>query len=276
MTNGTLLCGREREKMTNDEVKMEDNSAPRSGVQVIARAAAVLRKLQDHPAGLTLGELAKLLKLPRSTVQRIVEALADENFVIAASPTRGVRLGPALLALAAATRFEISELAHPTLQEISMQCGETVDLSVLDGNKLVFVDQVAGGHRLRAESAIGVSFTLHSTAPGKAMMAAMSADNLGKLKSGLKLTRLTDNTASTWEQLDKELEVIRRTGTAFDLEENSHGICAVAMALVLSNGELAAVSIPVPTQRFESTRVQLEELLKNHCGKLQQSVGAGR
>ena len=101
MTNGTLLCGREREKMTNDEVKMEDNSAPRSGVQVIARAAAVLRKLQDHPAGLTLGELAKLLKLPRSTVQRIVEALADENFVIAASPTRGVRLGPALLALAA-------------------------------------------------------------------------------------------------------------------------------------------------------------------------------
>lgn len=157
-----------------------------------------------------------------------------------------------------------------------MQCGETVDLSVLDGNKLVFVDQVVGGHRLRAESAIGVSFTLHSTAPGKAMMAAMSAGNLGKLKTGLKLARLTDNTATTWEQLDKELALVRSTGIALDREENSHGICAVAMALVLSNGELAAVSIPVPTQRFESTRAQLEELLRTHCGKLQQSVGVGR
>jgi DNA-binding IclR family transcriptional regulator len=262
--------------MTKDEVGMEDKTTPRSGVQVIARAAAVLRKLQDHPAGLTLGELAKLLKLPRSTVQRIVEALTDENLVIAASPTRGVRLGPALLALAAATRFEISELARPTLQEISMQCGETVDLSVLVGNKLIFVDQVVGGHRLRAESAIGVSFTLHSTAPGKAMMAAMSADNLDKLRGCLKLTRLTDNTARTWEQLEKELAVIRQSAVALDQEENSPGICAVAMALVLPNGELAAVSIPVPTQRFQSTRTQLEQLLKTHCGKLQQSVGAVR
>ena len=81
----------------DDEIA--DEAAGKGGIQVIARAVGVLHKLREHPDGLSLGELAKLLKLPRSTIQRIVAALDDENLVISASPTRGVRLGPALLAL---------------------------------------------------------------------------------------------------------------------------------------------------------------------------------
>lgn len=251
-------------------------NAAKSGVQVIARAVAVLRALQDNPAGLSLGELAKLLALPRSTVQRIVDALDAENLVIAASPTRGVRLGPALLALAAATRFEIAEIARPTMQEISRQCGETVDLSLLDGDKLVFIDQVAGVHRLRAESAIGVSFPLHSTAPGKAMLAAMSPTTLSNLRPRLRLTRYTQRTITSWSVLERALDEVRRTQLGTDEEENSIGICALAAALQLPGGELAAVSVPVPTPRFADSRERIEALLRTHCQRLRQAIGGQR
>lgn len=251
-------------------------TAAKSGVQVIARAAAVLRALRDNPDGLSLGELARLLSLPRSTVQRIVDALDVENLVIAASPTRGVRLGPALLALAKATRFEIAELARPAMQEISRECGETVDLSLLDGDKLVFLDQVAGVHRLRAESAIGVSFPLHSTAPGKAMLAAMNATTLSNLRPRLRLTRYTQRTITSWSVLERVLEAVRETQVGTDEEENSIGICAIATALRLPGGELAAVSVPVPTPRFADSRARIETLLLTHCRRLQQALGGAR
>lgn len=253
-----------------------ETNAAKSGVQVIARAAAVLRALQNNPAGLSLGELSKLLGLARSTVQRIVDALDAENLVIAASPTRGVRLGPALLALAAATRFEIVEVARPTMLEISRECGETVDLSLLDGDKLVFVDQVAGVHRLRAESAIGVSFPLHSTAPGKAMLAAMDGATLHNLRPRLRLTRHTPHTITSWSVLEPALAALRQSGIGTDEEENSIGICALSVALVLPNGELAAVSVPLPTPRYAGSRKHIESLLRQHCQRLQQALGGVR
>lgn len=255
----------------NKDDETANEPSGKGGIQVIARAVAVLHKLREYPDGLSLGELAKLLKLPRSTIQRIVEALDHENLVISASPTRGVRLGPALLALAQATRFEISEVARPTLQEISLLSGETVDLSLLDGNKLVFVDQVVGGHRLKAESGIGVSFRLHSTAPGKAMLAAMSDPEIITLRPKISFVRMTPNTITTWAGLIEEIAAVRRSGIGFDIEENLIGICAVSMALRLPSGEIAAISIPVPTQRFEAMRLTVENLLITHGGKLQAS-----
>lgn len=256
----------------------DDAAAARSGgIQVIARAAAVLRALQHHPGGLSLGELAKLLELPRSTVQRIVEALDHENLVIAASASRGVRLGPALIALAAATRFEVAEIARPTLLELSRATGETVDLSLVDGEKLVFVDQVISEqHRLRAESAVGIAFPLHCTANGKAMLAALDDAALARLKPKLKLTRHTPNTITTWPALMADLQTVRSTGIGADVEENSMGICALSMALTLPNGDLAAISIPVPTPRFDEQRTRLEEALKRICGRLQAKLTGGR
>jgi len=245
----------------------------RAGVQVIARAAALLHALKQHPDGLTLGELAKLLSLPRSTVQRIVDALHAEHLVIAASLSRGVRLGPAILALAAATRFEIAEVARPTLQQIARECGETVNLSLLDDGRAVFVEQVAGIHRLRADSGVGFSLPLHSNAAGKTMLAAMSEASLRDIRPTLQLTQLTPNTIITWDALEEALKTIRETGIATDFEENVLGICGLGTALHLPNGGLAAISIPVPAQRFADSRVHLQTLLETHCNRLRQRLG---
>src|SRR5258708_17721320 len=135
--------------------------SPKNSIQVITRAVSVLRALEGEPDGLSLGQIALRVGLARSTVQRIVDALRTEQFVIAASLTAGVRLGPALIRLAASASVEFDQITRPIISDLSQAVGETVDLSVLKGNVAIFTDQVQGVHRLRAVSSIGESFPLH-------------------------------------------------------------------------------------------------------------------
>src|SRR5215469_13959490 len=111
------------------------------GVQVIARAAEILRALKGHPEGLSLSHIAREVGLARSTVHRIVNALAAEDFVTAASPHGRIRLGLGLTPLAAWVNSELRDLFHPYMERLSREVDETVDLAVLDGNHVFFIDQ---------------------------------------------------------------------------------------------------------------------------------------
>lgn len=231
------------------------------GVQVIARAAEVLRALEGSAQGLSLGQLSRQLDLPKSTVQRIVAALDTERFVIASTPGAGVRLGLALVRIARSARFGLAELAHASLEQLAQRTGETVDLAVLDGSKAIFVDHIEGSRRLRAVSAIGISFPLHCSANGKALLAALDQSALLQLKKTIELTRFTPNSICTWSQLETDLEQIRATAIAFDNEEHTQGISAVGSFINGPEGELAAISVPTPSVRFAGKKQELEAAL---------------
>ena len=104
------------------------------------------------------------------------------------------------------------------------------------------------------------------------MLAAMADDDIAKLTRRLRLTAVTPNTITSWDQLEREIEQIRSQGIAFDREENSLGICAVSVAIRSSIGELAAISIPVPTQRFTETEAELTKVLIAHRDRLQKRL----
>lgn len=233
------------------------------GVQVIARAAAILRELKGATDGLSLGQLAGRLGLPRSTVQRIVAALQHEGFVMAAGPERGIRLGPGITSLADGARLDIAELIRPYLVDLARETGETVDLAVLRGNRLVFIDQIPGTHRLRAVSAIGESFTLHDTANGKAALALAGDEAVAGLVGA-------DVAGAARAALFDELSRIRAEGVAFDLDEHTLGVSAVGCALAADNGEIFAVSIPVPTARFGTIRQRTQAALRSTKARLEQ------
>jgi DNA-binding IclR family transcriptional regulator len=130
----------------------------KSQVQVIARAATILRALEDENTGLSLGQIAQRVSLARSTVQRIVSALETEKLVIAATPNGRVRLGPAILRLASSVRSDFLAMARPFLERLSQELEETVDLATVKKDQLIFIDQVIGSQRLRTVSAVGESF----------------------------------------------------------------------------------------------------------------------
>lgn len=226
----------------------EKSRAP-SQVQVIARAAAILRALEDEGAGLSLGQIAQRVDLARSTVQRIVAALEAEKFLIAASPNGRVRIGPTILRLAASARTDFVAVARPFLVQLSNELAETVDLAAVKKDHLVFIDQVIGPQRLRAVSAVGETFPLHCTANGKAYLASLDDAAIARL-IGTSYERRTARTLARFEDLLKDLKSARKSGFAIDREEHTRGICAAGVATRDPLGNVLAISVPVPAQRF--------------------------
>src|ERR1700693_5170092 len=191
----------------------------KSQVQVIARAPTILRALEEETAGLSLGQIAQRVNLARSAVQRIVSALETEKLVIAATPNGRVRLGPTMLRLAASVRSDFIALARPFLERLSEELHETVDLSTVKKDHLVFIDQVIGSQRLRTVSAVGESFPLYCTAKRKVYLAQCDAAAIEPL-IGATFEARTPHTLTRIDALLRELRTVRKQGIAFDREEH--------------------------------------------------------
>jgi DNA-binding IclR family transcriptional regulator len=236
------------------------SQSDKNQVQVIGRAASILRALEGEDAGLSLGEIARRVGLARSTVQRIVASLEAESLLIAASPNGRVRLGPALLRLASSVRGDFVTRARPFLTRLSHELRETVDLAVVRGGHLMFIDQVIGSHRLRTVSAVGETFPLHCTANGKAYLSQLDEAAIERL-IGRSYEARTPNTLTRLNALLSDLRSARKTGVAYDREEHTAGICAAGVALNDPAGNAVAISVPVPSQRFEQQHRLIAERL---------------
>ncbi len=230
------------------------------GIQVISRAADILTALAEDTGGLSLGQIAKRVRLPRSTVQRIVSALGSEGFVSTDSGNGGLRLGPRIQTLAQASARDTRDRLRPVMQGIAEATGETVDLAVLDGGKMLFVDQIVGRQRLRAVSSIGERFPLTTTANGKAALSRLDPAEAAKLiiaefeaegRPGAPLTELL-----------KEIDAIRDGDLATDENEHTEGICAAGFAIADPSGEIYALSVPVPSPRYDRIKPDLHATLK--------------
>ena len=255
----------------DDHTITEDEKGGGLGVQVIARAASVLRALEGKPHGLSLGQIAKEVGLARSTVQRIVAALVSEDFVTVAQPGRGVRIGAGLARIAASLTSDYAEILHPHLVALRDEVSETVDLSILSGGSAVFIDQIPGQQRLVALSGVGERFPLHCTANGKAILACFAGEDAATLieKS---LAEHSDYPIADRGKLLRDLETARRKHLAFDLAEHGVGISAVGVAVLDVFGRPVAVSIPAPTHRFSAQRDSLAQSLVRFREKLRAIV----
>ena len=225
------------------------------GIQVISRAADILRVLGSNSGGLSLGQIARKVNLPRSTVQRIVSALIHEGLVASDGGSGGIRLGDEIRVLANAPAFDLRGHFRPLLEQIAAATSETVDLAVLEGPNMRFIDQIEGRQRLRTVSTIGDRFPLTTTANGKAALAQLSETSARTLISA-ELGSDEDVDA-----LMDELRRIRSGDIATDLGEHSEEICALGFAVHGPNNETAAISVPVPSSRFYRVRVELAKKL---------------
>jgi DNA-binding IclR family transcriptional regulator len=239
-------------------VDMRDEKAgsalSRNGIQVIARAAGILRTLRDDPEGLSLGQISERVGLARSTVQRIVGALQDERLVIVTGKG-GIRLGPEITSLASAAHFDVVEICRPSLVTLVKTTGETVDLSVLRGGRMIFLDQVQGTHRLRTVSAVGDVFPLTTTANGKAALSILDRQIARRIAEA-EFTEIGH--PGNWDRIAAELDLCTRTGFAYDINEHSDGISAVGCAFRDPNKLIHAISVPIPSSRFERARKKVE------------------
>ncbi|HEX6528093.1 MAG TPA: IclR family transcriptional regulator [Streptosporangiaceae bacterium] len=234
---------------------------PAGGVQVIARAAQVLRALEGEPQGLSLAQLAERVVLPRSTVHRIVTALAAEGLVASVSSTGRVRIGPEFARLASAGPTEVWRPVEPFMRRLHDELGETVDCGILEGSRVRVIRVIPStGYMLRAVAEVGQSFPLHCTAKGKALLAALDRPIALRILPPT-LHRYTPDTLTTIPALEADLDKVAEAGVAHDREEAMLGICGAAIAVREPSGVLMAISVVVPTQRYQASETAITTAL---------------
>ena len=245
----------------------------RDGVQVISRAALLLRELSLAPEGLTPIALADRVGLPRSTCYRIVGALCQEGLMRPA-PSGKLHIGAGLISIAAAARRELRHEAAPYLKKLSLELHETVELVVLDGDEALFTDQYVPQRSLRVVAEVGDRFPLYCTACGKALLAELPQDEAERLVSQ-PLAALTSHTIVDRATLLAEIEAARTEGVAFDHQEHTLGVSAVGAALRDSGGSMAAVTVAMPAARLEGQEQRIATALLRARNDIQRVVNAG-
>jgi DNA-binding IclR family transcriptional regulator len=195
-----------------------------------------------------------------------------EEFVTPAGAGK-IHLGRGIARLGAATRDGVRDQVRPFLLRLHQQLEETVDLSVVEGSTVRFIDHIPAPHRLRAVSAVGAVFPVHCTANGKALLAAMPDEQASAVLPS-RLPALTPKTITSRRALWEELAAVRADGVAYDREEHTLGICAVGAVVRDPYGPVAAISVPVPTQRFAGNEAELARVLLESCRECSIELGA--
>lgn len=229
------------------------------------RVLAALVELAEHPGGITLDELAGLLRSPKPTVHRALTALRRAK--LAAQVSRGVYvLGDEFFRLAFKNHAARPESARiePLLRELAHRYGETAHYGALDGMEVVYrakVDPPEGAVRLT--SVIGGRNPAYRTAVGKMLLsyAVDSEDDLRSRLHGHDLVAKTAHSITTVPALWEELRRTRQRGYSVDDQENELGINCVAFPIALDPAlpPVGAVSVSALAFRCPLTRL-IEEV----------------
>ncbi|MDA1331004.1 MAG: IclR family transcriptional regulator [Proteobacteria bacterium] len=202
---------------------------------------------------MSLKELSQLANLHPSTSHRILNVLVHYR-VIDKVQIGSYRLGTRLLELGniPKTRIDIRKQALPFMQELHHQLQETVNLSIRQGDEMVYVERLAGDHlAIRVTHLIGAKAPLHVTAVGKLFLIEDGEDKTLNYiqRNGLKV--FTKNTIKDSRILFTELAKIKKQGYAFDNEEAETGLSCIGAGIYDESDVLVAgLSISTPSHRL--------------------------
>lgn len=231
-----------------------------AGIQVIARAAAVLRALGDHPGGLSLAEIAGRIGLARSTVQRIVQALEVEGFVEARGPQGGFQLGPMLPRLVYRRQIDIVSSTRQHLEMLGAELGETTALCTLTGDQVTALDRCIAERVLRVAFPLGtIPFPAQDLAPGLVMLAQLSPEAL----------TLAMGTPTPPRALTQRLAQVRASGHAEDSIDDCRGFSVALRSLF----GLYALCVIVPQPRAQGREERIFAALERCRDELERKFG---
>jgi DNA-binding IclR family transcriptional regulator len=253
-------------------------------LQSVRRALLALELISEH-GELGVTELGRKLGVHKATASRLIATLAERGFVERDPLTEKYRLGYGLISLAGAAvgGNDLVRAARPILDELAERTTETVNLGVLTGDSVVYVDQITGTRAIVSVSWVGRRTPLHCTSNGKVILAfATDVERERLLRSPL--TKLTPKTITDVRKLRAQLEEIRVRGYAQTMEELEEGLNAVSAPVRGMNGELvAALSVsgpafrmrPVDLPRVGKLTAEAARAISRRLGSVERGVRAG-
>lgn len=230
-----------------------DKPIATSSIQVIDRVAALLDVLARSPEPQALKSISADTGLHPSTAYRILDALTVHGLVERTDNSQ-YRLGIKLLRLGNRVRKDVDLLreARPIMDALRSQLGETVNLTVREGDEVVYVERAVPTRMMRVEQLIGSRAPLHVTAVGKLFLAEDGEKACKQYAKRTGLPRYTANTITQTDRLWSEARTCGGDGYAFDNEEAELGVACIGVPV--RDGEarmIAGLSVSAPRERLQ-------------------------
>lgn len=231
----------------------------------IIKAVRILSRVAQGEASVGLAELSAAVQLPKPTVYRIAALLEREEFLTKDPLTRRYIVGKAFydLSFHAIQSAPAQRDRQLLLQRLSEKLGETVNLGVLSGGEVLYIERVESSWPLRMDFKPGSRVPIHCTAIGKLLMAFAPRRVRNQLLEGGKFRAHAKNTILNPSRLARHLEEIRRRGYSEDNEEFLAGVCCLAVPVKDRRGQVVAgLAVSAPYARFplEKAREYLPDL----------------
>lgn len=254
-------------------------------VQVLDRTCDILDCLASRGPELGIAEITVALGLSKTTVHRLVSALAHRDYVRKVPDTGKYRLSTKLVELGEKARYSdgLATAASPYLRRLVAETGETAHLGVLRDGEVVSICALESKHTLRTPATVGGHTAAHSSSLGKCLLADLDSAELKLVLNSHGLVRFTARTIVTEQLLFSELAKVRRQGYAIDEEEFEPGLKCVGVPVYDQSGSArAALGIAGPSNRMgrDVLSVRIEAVMRvaadlsAHLGY--RSSGAGR
>lgn len=229
--------------------------AGKTAIQVVERMMNLVDALAEQEESSSLKLLAEKTQLHASTAHRILNDLVACRMV-----ERGdggtYRLGLKLLELGnlVKARLSVRDAAQSPMRALHKLTGETINLSVRQGDEIVYVDRAYSERSgMQVVRAIGGRAPLHLTSVGKLFLASDDPSQVRAYVTRTGLSGHTRNSITELSKLEDELNQVRRLGNAQDNEELELGVSCVAAAILDDTGKLVAgLSLSAPTDRIQA------------------------
>jgi IclR family transcriptional regulator, acetate operon repressor len=217
--------------------------------RAVLRVLDIIDLLRERTGGATLAELAIATEMPKSSAFRYLSTLESRGYVERESATGSYRLGAAFLSSRPRHLEVLARRARPHLKALQDRFGETVNLGVLDGSRVVYLEIVESHKSMRFVARKGDREPIHSTALGKAIASLASDGEVLSILESEGMPARTERTITDPKAFIEVVHGIREEGFAIDDRENEADGRCVAVPIV-DVGVAAALSLSAPASRF--------------------------
>ncbi|PWR10739.1 IclR family transcriptional regulator [Micromonospora sicca] len=202
--------------------------------------------MADAGGVIGLSRLAQESGLALPTIHRLIRTLVDLGYV-RQEPSRQYSLGPRLIRLGDSASHLLGTWSRPYLSRLVDALGESANLAMLDGDRVVYVAQVQSRQSMRMFTEVGRRVYPHCTAVGKALLAHLSPSDVHTLLERTGMPAQTEHTITEPRRFAEEIDRVRAQGYAMDDGEQEIGVrCVAVPVLGIANRLAVSVSGPAP------------------------------
>lgn len=215
-------------------------------VQTLDRTLDIIELLATSTQGMGVTEIGQQLQLHKSTVHRLLNALAQRGYIEKEPKTGLYKIGLKFIEISSLHlhQLELKTEAAPMMRRLAEMSGQVTHLAILDETDVIYIEKMDVVQSLRLYSHIGRRIPVYCSALGKVLLSGQSASRQKQILQSIDFKAFTENTIRHQDAFLSELQKTVRRGWAVDNEEHEAGIrCIAAPVKDFTRKVIAAVSI---------------------------------